>query len=103
MSLVAYAEQELKLAGLMDKGSDYDGMIGETALEIVKKFASQGHSGGSAHVLLAVLEKLLRFQPLTPLTSDPQYWMEVADGLWQSKRDPHAFSKDGGKTWYVNP
>jgi hypothetical protein len=40
---------------------------------------------------------------LSPITSDPEEWTNVAtDGqkdLWQSKRDPAMFSHDGGKTW----
>jgi hypothetical protein len=32
MSLVMHAEQELKLAGLLDKDSDYNGMLGYSVL-----------------------------------------------------------------------
>jgi hypothetical protein len=108
MSLVAHAEYELKKAGLFDKDSDYDGEAGRAILEVVKVFSSQGHSGGSAWVCLGALEKLLRFQPLTPLTSDPDEWMCVSEEqrpdrstpVWQSRRRPSTFSRDGGKTWY---
>ena len=42
------------------------------------------------------------FEPLGPLTDDPDEWVEVADGLWQSRRKSSAFSCDGGKTYHVN-
>jgi hypothetical protein len=51
------------------------------------------------------LHALLGFKTLSPLTDDPREWIdqsEVSGGepLWQNRRDPSAFSKDGGKTWY---
>ncbi len=48
--------------------------------------------------------RLLRFQPLSPLTADPDDWFDHGEmsgtPLWQSKRDPSAFSEDGGVTHY---
>lgn len=100
-NLVQHAERELRLAGLFDSDSDYEGALGPHILEMVKLFAAGGHSGGSAGVTIQVLERLLRFKPLTALTSDPTEWMEVESGLmWQNVRDPFSFSKDGGVTWY---
>lgn len=104
MNMVEYAANELRRAGLFDEDSDYDGMLGDAVLEIVKVFSKQGHSGMSAAMVTAILEKLLRYEPLTPLTSDPDEWMNVSDiagaECWQSTRDPSVFSRDGGKTWY---
>lgn len=103
--LVDYAKEELERAGLFSKDSDYEGMLGDEILKIVKVFAKGGHSGGSAAVTTAALEKLLRYQPLTPLTSDPSEWNDVSKEtgrpLWQSRRNPAAFSEDGGKTWEI--
>ena len=47
-TLVTYARDELQRAGLFDEDSDYGGMLGEGALELVKLFSTQGHSGMSA-------------------------------------------------------
>jgi hypothetical protein len=104
-ALVHYARDELKRAGMFDHDADYSGEIGDAVMELVRVFASQEHSGGSQAATLALLEKLLRFQPLTPLTSDPDEWMDVSDAsggnpMWQSRRKPSVFSKDGGQTWY---
>ena len=101
--LVEYAESELRRAGLFDTDSDYDGAIGPAVLELVSKFAAQGHSGFSAGLTLSIFDKLARFKPLTEITSNPDEWMEVSgppNRMWQSKRSPTLFSKDGGKTWY---
>jgi hypothetical protein len=99
--LVKYAESELRRAGLFDADSDYDGAIGPAVLELVEKFAAQGHSGFSAHLTLSLFDTVAHFKPLSPITSDPNEWMEVESGkMWQSKRSPTLFSKDGGKTWY---
>ena len=100
MSLVEHAEKELNLCGLLDVDSDYDGLLGHSALEIVRVFADQGHSGASAYMVIELVGKLLRFEPLTPLTYGPEEWTEVAEGLWQNKRQYDVFSKDGGKTHY---
>jgi hypothetical protein len=100
MSLVDHARSELERAKLFDKDSDYEGMLGEAVIELVEKFAAQGHSGYSAHLTLGLFNEVARFKPLTPITSDPSEWMEVGADTWQSKRNPSLFSKDGGKTWY---
>jgi hypothetical protein len=100
MGLVAHAEYELRKAGLYDKDSDYNGELAPAIVEVVKKFAELGHSGSSAGISIAILGKLLRFQTLSPITSDPAEWMEVGEGVWQSKREPATFSEDGLKTWY---
>lgn len=103
-SLVAHAEREMRLAGLYDDDADYGGMIPQAVMAVVRAFAEQGHSGASAGMTLAILDKLLRFQPLTELTSDPGEWRDVSEivghPFWQNLRDPAVFSKDGGQTWY---
>lgn len=96
MSLVAFAKSELDRVDL-----EYDGMIKDAVLDIVKLFAGQGHSGGSAAVTLGVCDRLLRFQPLTPLTGEDDEWTEVSDGLWQSKRCSSVF-KDAEKAWDID-
>jgi hypothetical protein len=95
--LVEYAKSELERVDL-----EYDGMIKEAVLEIVGLFAGQGHSGGSAVITLGVAERLLRFQPLTPLTGGDSEWTEVTEGTWQSKRCPSVFKDAEGKAWDID-
>jgi hypothetical protein len=84
---------------MFDEDADYGGALGESILDIMKEFSKQGHSGGSAGITTAILEKLLRWQPLTDLTDDPEEWMDIADmmggeTMYQSRRNPSCFSTD---------
>lgn len=101
MSLKEHAEREVKLAGLLDEDSDYNGMLGKAVVELADVFGKQGHSGFSAMLTLQIFNEVAQFKNLTPLTSDPKEWNEVGQGIWQNKRCSEAFSEDGGKTWYL--
>ena len=94
MSLVEHARRELELVG-----EEEEYIVGIE--NVVRAFADMGHSGSSAMHFIPILDKLLRFQNLTPLTDDPSQWMEISDEItiWQSRRNPEAFSEDGGKTY----
>jgi hypothetical protein len=96
---VSYARAELRRAGLYDTDGDYGGALGPAILGVVKTFAAEGHSGFSAGIALAALEKLLRFQPLTPLTGADDEWNEVGDGMWQNKRCGHVFRDADGSAY----
>lgn len=100
-TLVKHARRELELVG-------NDANFNESIIKAVEGFASYGHSGGSASVAINILNDLLQFKNLTPLTNDPKEWMYVADeiwgepgGIWQNRRNSEAFSNDGGKTYYL--
>ena len=100
MSLIDHADRELRLAGITpDPDIEYGGMLYDSVTRLVTEFAQQGHSGFSAGQTIGLLEKLLRFEVLTPITSDPSTWMNVGEGVWQSRRQPDCFSDNGGKTW----
>ena len=102
MNLTEYATRELNLAGLLDPASDYDGMLGKAALEIIAVFASQGHSGASAGMVTELVGRLMRYEPLTPLTYGPEEWIDQSDAMgrpcWQNSRKFDVFSYDGGAT-----
>lgn len=101
-----HAKRELELAGLFDRDSDYNGMIGKAVMELCKCFSGQGHSGFSANWVLDIFNQLGRYKTLTPITDDPNEWTEISKemggkkDLWQNKRDPSIFSENKGKTWY---
>jgi len=111
--------EELKRAGLFDSDSDYNGMIGEAVKELLLVFQKQGHSGYSAQLTASIFYKLIKGEPLSPLTNDPSEWMEVYPGTFQSTRISHvfinknesekpytidgkAFSDDGGKSYFTS-
>ena len=66
---------------------------------------SHPHSGYSFPLAVDYLHRLLRYEVLTPLTDDPAEWQDQSDAsgypLWQSVRDPRAFSLDGGTTYWL--
>ena len=110
--LVDFAKTELDKAGLFSKDGDYEGMLGNAVMELIKVFASQGHSGFSAQLTRELFNLVSDYKPLSPLTDNPDEWMEVGDqmpprtpsgegSVWQSRRNPEAFSEDGGKTYYL--
>lgn len=83
--------EELKRAGLFDKDSDYDGMLGEAVKELLLVFQKQGHSGYSAQTVAHLFYKLIKGEPLTPLTDNIDEWNEVSDNLFQSNRVSNVF------------
>jgi len=99
-NLLAHAKRELELAGLFDEDADYGGDVARSVLDLVRVFATQGHSGGSAHLAIELFGRLARFDVLSPLTAHPADWMEVGEGLWQSKRKSSAFWRAGEAAWY---
>ena len=48
--------------------------------EILLVFSSQGHSGMSAGITTSLVEKLMRYEPIGPLTGEDSEWNEVGDG-----------------------
>lgn len=98
-NLVRHAIAELDRIG---ETSYEEPSMRKAVLDIVRTFADQGHSGSSAAYCVAVVEKLLRFQPLSPITNDPAEWVQHDDDLWQNTRDGECFSQDGGKTYRRN-
>lgn len=106
--LYQHAKSELDRAALLAPDSDYDGFLGECTLALVEVFAQQGHSGGSAEMVLALFDNVAHFRPLSPITADPDEWFQhdasvVGDDapLWQNKRRSSAFSNDGGRSYYL--
>jgi hypothetical protein len=97
---VEHAKRELELSGQWAEDYAYCAAL----VAAIDAFASYGHSGGSAHVALEQLDRLLRFETLSPLTTDPGEWEDRSEisgrPWWQNKRDPRAMSHDGGKTWW---
>lgn len=97
-NLVDHARRELTLLG--EDEDTIEGMC-----KVVQAFADMGHSGGSASVLIPVLNDLLQYKNLKPLTDDPDEWFDQSESsgypLWQNKRNSACFSQDGGQTYWI--
>lgn len=100
-NLVDHARRELELVG--EEPETIAGL-----LAVVQAFADMGHSGGSASVAIPMLNELLQFKNLRPLTDTPDEWNHIAEeiagdpGVWQNTRNSEAFSADGGATYRLN-
>lgn len=104
--MVAHARRELTRIG-------EDEWTIEGVARVMEAWSDMGHSGGSHFALAPVLSRLLNFEPLTPLTNDPQEWYFHGDGtygiegtheeggFWQNIRNSAAFSNDGGETYWL--
>ena len=102
-NIAEYAWDELNRVGAFTaEGDFYGGMTGRAVMDLVDVFVEQCHSGMSGALVADAFHRLVMFKPLGPLTDDPDEWVEVADGLWQSRRQSQAFSQDGGKTYRLN-
>lgn len=120
-NLVLHAENELNI--LLNKCEDEEGkelqkVMNNDILEIVEAFSNQGHSGVSAGYAISLLQKLLKYEPITPLTGNDDEWnkLDYGDDIkYQNKRcsrvfknadgqaydsEGKIFSDDGGKSWY---
>lgn len=123
-SSVEYAKSEL--ARISKDGDEMQDAINKNIIEIVELFASQRHSGFTAEYAMSILERLLRFKPITPLTGEDNEWIDVSDEMgrrcFQNKRcssvfkttdardnaievhdiDAIACSDNGGLTWFTS-
>lgn len=98
-NLLAHAARELELAGVEDD-------VRPSILGAISAFNAYGHSGGSASVCIHILNELLQYKNLSPLTNNSFEWNEVGTAMggeevWQSTRRSDAFSNDGGRTYYL--
>lgn len=97
MGAIEHAERELEF---LHNGDEMDELMRSQVLEIVKLFASHGHSGMSAGYARSLITPLLKQEPVSPLRGTDDEWVEVSDGLFQNKRCSHVF-KENGKAYDI--
>ena len=68
MTTTEWAENEVKLA--CKRAGNYGNTCLKSALKAYKSLSKDGHSGMSWQITRNILEKLLRGQPLTPITEN---------------------------------
>ena len=101
-NLVRHAQRELALLG--EEQETVNGY-----LAMIRIFADMGHSGGSASVFIPTLDRLLRFENLTPLgkiEDAPNEWTDHSgisgSPVWQNGRNSKVFSNDGERYYNVD-
>lgn len=80
-------------------------ILNRHVLNMGRLFALEGHSGFSANVTINMLERLLRFEPLGPLTGEDSEWIELdygPDMAAQNKRCSHVFKRADGTAYDID-
>jgi hypothetical protein len=98
-NLMAHANRELP-----PEKDEMQQLMNQQLRELILVFSTHGHSGSSASYAISALEKLLRFEPLRPLTGDPDEWVEVGKGMFQNRRCGRVFKdadRFGGQAYDI--
>lgn len=123
-NLVLHAERELnKLVEICKKeneDTELQEIMNKDILDVVEIFSNQGHSGFSASYAINMINKLLKYEPITALTGEDAEWtkLDYTDEVcYQNKRcsrvfkdangqaydiEGKIFSDNGGKSWYTS-
>lgn len=108
MGTADFARKEFALRGWDKPETDeMQKMICANIIEICEKFDGQGHSGSSANYAISMLNRVLRYKPISPLTGEESEWHEcgLSRGgevpVFQNVRDSEVFKegKDGKAYW----
>jgi hypothetical protein len=84
MSVIQAARDELKRI-------NFDPAETEKLISIMQDFFSEWDSGGAVQIVAPILYKCLLAMPLSPLTGEPDEWMEVGPRVFQNRRCPTVF------------
>lgn len=91
--LRVHAERELALLG--GSNDTMQQAMVKYILGMVDLFEEAEHSESSAFYAINCLEKILRFEPITPLTGADDEWREVCPGIEQNIRCGRVFREHG--------
>jgi hypothetical protein len=93
-NLIRHARQELEHIGCDEESI-------QEVLSIIQVYVGLGMSGGQASWLIPIVNDLVQFKNLTPLSDDPKEWVQHEETLWQNKRHSAAFSDNNGRTYWL--
>lgn len=96
MSLLAHAKSELDRINF---GAEDRAVM----LHLLEAFTDQWDSGGAVSVVAPIFQRLLAFQPLSPLTGADDEWFDpIGDGeMLQNKRCASVFKEKDGSTYDI--
>lgn len=104
-NILEHAKRELDLIGMTaDNEEEMNRMMREHILKMIQVFADEGHSGFSANYAVNILSKLLKFEPISPLTGDDSEWTELdygSDMKYQNKRLSRVFKGADGRAYDI--
>lgn len=87
MDLIEYAKSELKRA-FPDETDEMQMLAIQNVMDLLDTFCKQNHSGFSGNYVLNLFERLVRWNPILPLTGEDDEWGEPYedDNMQQNKR-----------------
>jgi hypothetical protein len=101
-NLVQHALIELEVAGYFD-ADRMSALAAHGAVDLVRVFSTQEHSGFSASFMRHLFHKLVAYEPLGPLTGVDSEWMDVSDmsgvTMYQNRRCGHVFKDRDGRAY----
>lgn len=100
MDLLEHARIEFRKAGYdidkdMHTKNDYFDNCAKCAYDLLELMEKQGLSDASRNIVLSLFDKLAQHKTLSPLTNNPDEWINVSSlsqVCWQSKRKPSCFT-----------
>lgn len=106
-NLVDYAKKEFIRANWCDKNEVFEDpmqkAICQNVIDMLCVFSNEGHSGFSATYALKVFDKVVCFNPLSPLTGADNEWQEVGDDTYQNVICSAIFKKGKkGKAYWLD-
>lgn len=100
-NICKHAVRELNIAGFNNKGDTVDSWIYNQVIEAVAVFASHGNSGFSAGIESGLVNKLCKFEVISPLTFKDDEWDKIDTNCYQNNRCGHIF-KNNGRIYNIN-
>ena len=99
--LIKHAKNEFVYAGWVDQNGRFYDEIQERIcydiLDILKVISDQGHSGSSIGYLMHILNILVKYRSITPLTGESDEWDEPYGlNFCVNKRDPRVIKYNDG-------
>lgn len=79
MSIINQAKAELKRINFGDQDS-------AVMIDILVRFFEQWDSGGAVHAVAPILQRLIAGKCLSPLTGEPDEWVQHDGGVFQNVR-----------------
>lgn len=91
----SHYEWAVKELEFLKDGDEMNLAVRNHLLKMCVEFEKAGHSGFSANYAANILNKLLRYEPILPLTGNDDEWQEVGDGVFQNIRCHRVFKENG--------
>lgn len=98
-NIIIHAKRELP--GFDPNADDMDKLMAKQLIQMVSVFSHHNHSGFSASFATSLLNGILKFEPLSPLTGEESEWELVTypspdkkgETLYQNKRCSRVFKR----------